>query len=563
MRDIQPESMGEKSSNRPSGTLLDLSPLGHPVWWLALAVLLVNDNLLKGQGVVPAWLTGKLSDFAFLMVAPVLLTCLLPVRLRARRTLAFAVVSTVFIAADLSPAASNAVVALARRLGMSWQLWPDVTDLLAFAVLPVGWWIAGGRGHLGVDWNHRLLHRSGVVLGAIACLATSAPPSWEHYPYFVNQTADSRTVTFTWLLRKVDCNADLSPIAARLTVGDLGEAHTTTLGANQVSALDVPPAQNATMGDVCQNSRSSSTASSDCTAVLVAVDNGPAALVSAQQHWEESDAGRSFISCDSSAKASACETKETGFSPDALSLYLKKGELAFQAGAKLKFASIDLAALMSRPDSPDSCLSQERSVLDLVDSATSCTNDHDCQTRPVGVAIPGEWLCRYLNRSLASSALERARDAWTGSCTTGEAPGCGSPLQPAVCRSGRCEPICPSTILHLCPATCASLDLEPQGICTAYYGSPPCLAPDGQLCTCSRQWDLRVCTPFQPVGDCPIACVSDSQTTWGLDASQPGAAVLDANSETASRDNRGAFDLVETGADSAEVDGTRAADARF
>jgi hypothetical protein len=39
-------------------------PLRQPLWWGALALLLVNDNLLKGSGLAPAWLTGKLSDFA-------------------------------------------------------------------------------------------------------------------------------------------------------------------------------------------------------------------------------------------------------------------------------------------------------------------------------------------------------------------------------------------------------------------------------------------------------------------------------------------------------------------
>jgi hypothetical protein len=50
------------------------------LWWAALALLIINDNLLKGHGVVPGWLTGKLSDFAFLVVAPVVFAALLPRR---------------------------------------------------------------------------------------------------------------------------------------------------------------------------------------------------------------------------------------------------------------------------------------------------------------------------------------------------------------------------------------------------------------------------------------------------------------------------------------------------
>src|SRR4051812_14533255 len=62
----------------------DVSAVGHPLWWGSLAVLVANDHLLKGRGVVPSWLTGKLSDFAFLIVAPVLAAALLPRALRGR-----------------------------------------------------------------------------------------------------------------------------------------------------------------------------------------------------------------------------------------------------------------------------------------------------------------------------------------------------------------------------------------------------------------------------------------------------------------------------------------------
>jgi hypothetical protein len=51
--------------------------LAHPAWWLALALLALNDHVLKGAGLLPAWLTGKLSDVAGLVVAPVLLAALL------------------------------------------------------------------------------------------------------------------------------------------------------------------------------------------------------------------------------------------------------------------------------------------------------------------------------------------------------------------------------------------------------------------------------------------------------------------------------------------------------
>ena len=84
--------------------LFDFAALGHPAWWAALALLVFNDRVLKGGGLAPGWLSGKLSDFAFLLVAPVLASALLPVKLPGRRSIAVGAVSGLFVAAKLSPA---------------------------------------------------------------------------------------------------------------------------------------------------------------------------------------------------------------------------------------------------------------------------------------------------------------------------------------------------------------------------------------------------------------------------------------------------------------------------
>ena len=55
----------------------------HPVALVGLAVLLLNDHVLKG--VAPGWLTGKLSDVAGLTFLPFLLLALVDV-VRRRRT---------------------------------------------------------------------------------------------------------------------------------------------------------------------------------------------------------------------------------------------------------------------------------------------------------------------------------------------------------------------------------------------------------------------------------------------------------------------------------------------
>lgn len=543
MGSVQPDDASRARSEHPPARLFDLSPLGHPVWWLALALLLVNDNLLKGAGAVPAWLTGKLSDFAFLVVAPVLLTSLLPVRLRTRRGLAFLAVSMVFAAGDLSTSASNAIVALAGRLGFRWRLWPDVTDLVALTVLPVSWWIAGSKSRLVVYSGQRLLQRVAVVLGAAACLATSAPPSWPHYPFFVNHTTQSQTVTFTWLLRKIDCNGDLSQVAAGLDSGDLDEPHGATLTAGQVAALDVPPASSATIGGVCQNSSSPNSISSgdDCTAVLVTASNGPSVLISAQRHWRESNDGGSFISCDSPpAPTSVCASViPSGQDPgeDALSLDLNGGQLAFKAGKNLKLVAVDPAVIMARPAAANSCQAMRGQIRALIDTASTCSTDADCQVVTADIQIPGSSICNvYVNRSLTFSTLANAKSQWDAACLTDDTFYCGggyAQVQPAVCRSGTCGELCPGINLPVCPAvTCESRELTPGGSCVQYAGAD-CIGPGGQYCTCTGQGSTLVCQPpSQVVPGCSIPCMSDYPiSTSGPNAYAVDASVLDARSD--------------------------------
>ena len=220
----------------------DLTPLGHPAWWGALALLLINDNLFKGRGVVPGWLTGKLSDFAFLIVAPVLFAAIIPRRVPGRRTFAVASVVALYVAADLSRAVSDAVVAAAARVGLHWRLWPDPTDLLALAVLPATVWLLRRQPkprrrrrtiarRMGVQRE-----RAGIVLGALACLATSAPPTYAHNPFLFNRTTTATDVRITWVLRKVDCNTTPDVLGAMLGPSDLDDPRTLTLVTGDVAA---------------------------------------------------------------------------------------------------------------------------------------------------------------------------------------------------------------------------------------------------------------------------------------------------------------------------------------
>src|SRR4051812_25303572 len=101
---------------RPSRDTNDLAALsqGPPsrfgwLWWSGLVVLVVNDHLLKGAGVLPGWVTGKLSDFAGLIVAPLLVVVLVRARTARARAAALAVVAAPFCAIKIWVQAAHVV----------------------------------------------------------------------------------------------------------------------------------------------------------------------------------------------------------------------------------------------------------------------------------------------------------------------------------------------------------------------------------------------------------------------------------------------------------------------
>ena len=119
-------------------------------------MLLLTDWVLKRWDAAPAARTGKLSDVAGLVFAPLLCTAVLdlvlmvaaragaPVdyRLGPRRLLA-AVLATgaLFTAVKLSSAAAATLVTAAGAVGLDWHIVSDPTDLLALPALGVALWV--------------------------------------------------------------------------------------------------------------------------------------------------------------------------------------------------------------------------------------------------------------------------------------------------------------------------------------------------------------------------------------------------------------------------------------
>jgi hypothetical protein len=128
-----------RSLANPRPELAPARALLTPTWIAALAVLVANDHWLKGSGLAPGLLTGKLSDFAGMLVAPVLLASLLGLRSRRGLALCHAAVALVFTGIQLSPAFAGQWSALMGLFGHPWVITCDPTDLIALPFLGLSW----------------------------------------------------------------------------------------------------------------------------------------------------------------------------------------------------------------------------------------------------------------------------------------------------------------------------------------------------------------------------------------------------------------------------------------
>lgn len=139
---------GSDGATRPA---LPIGELLHPVVLAAIAVLLVNDWVLK-PSTAPVWLTGKLSDVAGLVFAPLVLTAVIDLALLVAqragaevdpwlgpRRLAAAILATgaVFVAVKLSEASAAEVARMWSWFGVDARIYPDRTDLIALPALAV------------------------------------------------------------------------------------------------------------------------------------------------------------------------------------------------------------------------------------------------------------------------------------------------------------------------------------------------------------------------------------------------------------------------------------------
>lgn len=153
----------------------------HPLWIVALFTLAANDHLFKVSGPFPPWLTGKLSDFAGLLVAPFVLAALFQAKTRLAIALAHGAIAIVFAAIKLSAEAARGFEALTALTPFPWHaIQVDPTDLTALPMVWLSWAIFlpwAERAHPASLWA-----KAALIPGAIACAATAPQPERGPFP---------------------------------------------------------------------------------------------------------------------------------------------------------------------------------------------------------------------------------------------------------------------------------------------------------------------------------------------------------------------------------------------
>ena len=257
----------------------------HPLWLASLVVLALNDHVFKSAGVLPDVITGKLSDFAGLLVAPALLAALTRVQTRRGWWLAHLAVGAVFSAIQLSPEVAAIWSRGMAAIGVPWVIVCDPTDLIALPILLVGGRVlARGTRATVVSNLRRSAECAAATVGLVFCTATSYDEPWdaERFEelfadvYLHNGTSDELVVRIRPLSPSVDYDCS---VVAR----DPGRLlHPRAFGRGQ--AWSLRPGANMALLD--------EGASRECYAFLVDADDFAPVVV----FWTDGSPARTWIS---------------------------------------------------------------------------------------------------------------------------------------------------------------------------------------------------------------------------------------------------------------------------
>ena len=166
--------------------------LCQPASLFALMILVVNDHLLKGSGVLPAWLTGKLSDVAGLYVFPLFLIsvvrgltliCRVPLP-RYRGWLSMSMVALTGLIFSLAKTSPSFNIWWADLWG---HMVLDSTDLYALPALA----LSAHKLYTAESRSTALYRNSlqfAVLMAAAWASAATSPPHFRHAPRHLVKT---------------------------------------------------------------------------------------------------------------------------------------------------------------------------------------------------------------------------------------------------------------------------------------------------------------------------------------------------------------------------------------
>ncbi|NUN12184.1 MAG: hypothetical protein HUU55_00955 [Myxococcales bacterium] len=198
----------------------------HPLWVVSLCLLVVNDHWFKQ--VYPGWLSGKISDFVGLIVAPWVLCALFGVRRRGTAAGVHVAVGVIFSAINLSTGAAGIMSMVTGWVGFPWSITVDWTDLVGLPMLGVSWiYLLPKATHAEMVTKRSAIRfqyvvsRLTLILGAVACMATSPPDpdvtDAQPFPpvpiqtdaYLFNNTGISRVIRLRPLNDAIRLDCDL------------------------------------------------------------------------------------------------------------------------------------------------------------------------------------------------------------------------------------------------------------------------------------------------------------------------------------------------------------------
>jgi hypothetical protein len=145
----------------------------HPVFIISLAILLLNDFYWKYA--YGNWLTGKLSDFAGMIVLPIFLTALFP-RFSKSGVVIF---SVLFFVWWKSPLSQPLLDFFKTFLQISLHRTIDYSDLLALITLPLLFKMQPWQYGVNQRWQKSISYLSGSVAFFALCATSPA----RHLPY--------------------------------------------------------------------------------------------------------------------------------------------------------------------------------------------------------------------------------------------------------------------------------------------------------------------------------------------------------------------------------------------